>query len=232
MTSSASSASLRAKFRALEEERERTWESAALAVNLTQRATLVRDHGKTASVVKKGDILPPCTLPAVDGGTVSLDDLVAKGPAVLIFFRFAGCPACNIALPHYDKTLWSELKASDIPLVAISPQPIDLLAQIATRHNLPFPVATDTGLTLSRTLGLSYTFDTASRQSALAKGGKSEALNGLENTWELPKPAVIVLDPGRIVRFADVSPDWMDRTESDRVLAALGLGIKGASHAA
>ncbi|MCH4092656.1 peroxiredoxin-like family protein [Acetobacter sp.] len=232
MTSSASAAPLRTKFRELEEERERTWEPAALAVNVNQRTALIRDHGKTASVVKAGDVLPQLTLPAVDGSTVSLDDLVAKGPAVLVFFRFAGCPACNIALPHYRDTLWPELKASGIPLLAISPQPTTLLSEIATRHDLPFPIATDTGLKLTRALGLSYTFDEASRQSALAKGGKSEALNGLENTWELPKPAVIVIGPGRVVRFADVSPDWMDRTESDRVLAALGLEKGEASHAA
>lgn len=232
MTSSASAAPLRAKFRELEEERERTWEPAALAVNVNQRATLVRDHGKAASVVKTGDVLPPLTLSAVDDGTISLDDLVTKGPAVLVFFRFAGCPACNIALPHYRDTLWPDLKESGIPLLAVSPQPTALLSEIATRHDLPFPIATDTGLKLSRALGLTYTFDEPSRQSALAKGGKSEALNGLEDTWELPKPAVIVIGPGRIVRFADISPDWMDRTESDRVLAALELEKGDASHAA
>ncbi|MFT8895392.1 MAG: peroxiredoxin-like family protein [Acetobacter sp.] len=232
MTSSASAAPLRAKFRELEEERERTWEPAALAVNINQRTTLIRDHGKAASVVKTGDVLPPLTLSALDGSMVSLDDLVAKGPAVLVFFRFAGCPACNIALPHYRDTLWPELKASGIPLLAISPQPKALLSEIATRHDLPFPVATDTGLKLSRALGLTYTFDEPSRQSALAKGGKSEALNGLEDTWELPKPAGIVLGPGGGGRFADVAPYWMARTERAHVLAALGLEKGDASHAA
>ncbi|MBV1836632.1 AhpC/TSA family protein [Acetobacter estunensis] len=232
MTSSASAAPLRAQFRSLEEERECTWEPAALAVNVNQRQTLVREHGKTAHIVREGDVLPAFTLPAVDGSTVSLDDLVAKGPAVLVFFRFAGCPACNIALPHYRDTLWPDLKAAGIPLVAISPQPAAALSDIAVRHDLPFPVVTDTGLKLSRALGLTYTFDEASRQSALAKGGKSAALNGLDDTWELPKPAVIVVGPERVVHFADVSPDWMDRTESARVLSVLGLNRGEVSHAA
>ena len=232
MTSSVSTRPLRAQFRALEEERERTWTPEALAVNVNQRALLVREHGKSGGVVQKGDVLPSTTLPTVDGGKVSLDDLVANGPAVLVFFRFAGCPACNIALPHYRDTLWPELKSAGIPLLAISPQPAPALSEIAARHALPFPVASDTGLELARALGITYNFDEPSRQAAVSKGGKSAALNGLDDVWELPKPAVVVVGPGRVVQFADVSPDWMDRTESDRVLAALGLSKGEASHAA
>lgn len=232
MTSSVSTGPLRAHFRALEEERERTWAPEALAVNVNQRALLVREHGKSGHVVQEGDVLPAVTLPTVEGGTVSLDDLVANGPAVLVFFRFAGCPACNIALPHYRDTLWPELKSAGIPLLAISPQPVSALSEIATRHELPFPVASDTGLALARELGITYRFDEPSRQAAVSKGGKSAALNGLDDVWELPKPAVVVVGPGRVVQFADVSPDWMDRTESDRVLAALGLNRGEASHAA
>ncbi len=31
-------------------------------------------------------------------------------------------------------------------------------------------------------------------------------------------PAAIVIDRGRIIRFADVSPDWMVRTEADTII--------------
>lgn len=227
-----SSPSLRAQFQAVEEERARTWAPEALAINVNQRELLVREHGRAGRVVSEGDVLPAVTLQATDGSTVSLDDLVAHGPAVLVFFRFAGCPACNIALPHYRDTLWPDLRKAGIPLVAVSPQPGAALAEIVARHDLPFPVVTDTGLHLARALGIAYTFDEPSRQAALAKGGKSASLNGLDDTWELPKPAVIVLGPGRVVRFADVSPDWMDRTESGDILSALGLSGRGASHAA
>ena len=232
MTSSASLGPLRAKFRALEEERERTWSPDALAVNVNQRALLVREHGQIQGVVQKGDVLPEFTLPTVDGATVSLTDLVAKGPAVLVFFRFATCPACNIALPYYRDTLWPKLKVAGIPLLAISPQPVPALSEIATRHTLPFPVASDVGLELSRALGITYKFDEASYQAAVSKGGRSIDLNGLDDVWELPKPAVLVVGPERVVQFADVSPDWMDRTESDKVLKALALDAGEASHAA
>jgi peroxiredoxin len=40
-------------------------------------------------------------------------------------------------------------------------------------------------------------------------------------TWELPMPAVILIGQGGIIRFADVSPDWLQRTEAEEVFAAL-----------
>ncbi|GBQ87660.1 alkyl hydroperoxide reductase [Gluconacetobacter johannae DSM 13595] len=224
--------SLRARFQAVEDERRRSWAPDALAINANQRARLVREHGDQPHV-GIGDVLPAATLTRIDGQPVALDALVANGPAVLVFFRFATCPACNIALPYYRDTLWPALKDARIPLVAISPQPIGALGDIATRHDLPFPVLSDTGLALSRALGLTYVFDTPSRHAAEAKGGTSEALNGTAS-WELPKPSVIVIGPGRVVRFADISPDWMDRTETPAILAALDLSpsAKERHHAA
>ncbi|NVN11501.1 peroxiredoxin-like family protein [Nguyenibacter vanlangensis] len=221
---------LRERFRRLEDERRRSWTAEALAVNLDQREALVRAHPQTRHVAA-GDTLPPAVLHRTDGSPLALDDLVARGPAVLIFFRFATCPACNIALPYYKETLWPALAEAGIPLVAVAPQPEALLGEIVTRHALPFAVATDGGLALSRALGITYVFDDASRAAAEAKGGSSRQLNGTD-AWELPKPTVIVLDPGRVARFVDIAPDWMDRTEAPVILAALGLSQDGQSRAA
>jgi peroxiredoxin len=40
-------------------------------------------------------------------------------------------------------------------------------------------------------------------------------------TAELPQPAVIIVDQDRVVRFVDVSPDWLRRTEAPEILEAL-----------
>ena len=227
---STSTSSLQSRYEALEAERRRVWSPEALAGNIAQRDALVRSHSQTAHA-KAGDVLSPHTLSDADGSTISLDDLVSSGPAVLIFFRFAGCPACNVALPHYSETLAPFLKAAGIPLVAVSSQPFPELASIRTRNALSFPVLNDAGLTLARALGITYVFDDAAREAAISKGGRSEALNGT-SSWELPKPTVLVLSPGRVVRFIDISPDWMRRTETPTILKALGLENRGVSHAA
>ena len=41
---------------------------------------------------------------------------------MLVFFRSAGCPACNIALPYYRDELAPGLAALGVRLIAVSPQ--------------------------------------------------------------------------------------------------------------
>ena len=53
----------------------------------------------------------------VDGERLTLESLTTQGPAVLIFFRFAGCPACNIALPYYRDALAPALARRSVILV-------------------------------------------------------------------------------------------------------------------
>ena len=211
--------SLRAQFEALHAERVRTWAPDNLRRNVEQRRALVAAFDP-AKVVNVGDRVEDFSLALSTGGTIGLDELIAEGPVALVFFRFAGCPACNIALPHYDSRLRPALDAAGIRIVAVSPHlPERGLDAIRTRHNLGFAVAGDRDNLLGRRFGL--TFEPADAPApAAGDDGWIGALTGT-GTWELPQPAVIVIDRDRRVIFADVSPDWLVRTEAEAVIAAL-----------
>lgn len=210
--------SLTAQFEALHAERVRTWAPEQLARNVDRRARLVADFDP-AKLVQVGDTIEPFELADADGGTLTLDALVAEGPAVLIFFRFAGCPACNLALPYYDRQLWPELAKAGIPLVALSPHlPEQGLAEIKKRHGLRFKVASDRGNELGRRFGI--TFDRDLVPDGQPSPGWTGELTGTGSA-EFPQPAVIIIDQDRVVRFIDISPDWLIRTEAPTILSAL-----------
>jgi peroxiredoxin len=215
---------LRQKLADLHAERERTFDPAALKVNIDQRATLV-EAARFARFVRAGDSVQPFTVQEVGGETLSLDHLLANGPAVLVFFRFAGCPACNIAIPHYERNLAPGLREAGASLTAISPQDPARLVEIKTRHHLSFNVASD-GNVLGRRFGILYTADAPSKAAALARGSFIGDVTGT-GTWELPQPAVIVIGQDRLVHFADVSPDWLVRTEAEPVLGAVRNIVQG-----
>ncbi len=217
--------SLKRTFSELEAERERTWSSSALQVNRNQRRTLVEGFAERRHVAP-GDVLGEASLVEVDAGKFVLADVLSQGPAVLIFFRFAGCPACNLALPHYERTLAAEVRFRGGFLVAISPQLPERLVEIKRRHGLSFAVASDPGNALAQRLGITYSFDEPSRQAALSKGQPIGDVTGT-GTWELPMPAVLIVDRAAIVRFVDVSPDWLARTEFETVLDALDRLVPG-----
>lgn len=203
----------------LHAERVRSWDPAALQVNIDQRQRLV-DDAKTDQFVRAGDILAPFELLRVEGGTLELDVLVANGPAVLVFFRFAGCPACNIAIPHYERHLQPALRERGVPLIAVSPQLPERLIEIRDKHQLTLQVATDKDNQLGRRLGILYEFDEASRQASLSKGAGIGAVTGT-GTWELPQPTVVVIGSDHRVHFAQVSPDWLVRTEAQPIIEAV-----------
>lgn len=211
--------SLHQIFRDLHAERIRTMDPAKLQININQRKTLV-DTADPSKWVKAGDVVKPFDLPEVDGGRITLRGLLDRGPAVLVFFRFEGCPACNLALPYYQRNLLPGLRELGANLVAISPQVPERLRAIKDRHSLRFSVASDLDNKLARELGILYTFDEASQQSSLASGKSIGEVTGT-GTWELPQPTAVVIDRGGVVRFADVHPDWLLRTEAEPILEAV-----------
>jgi peroxiredoxin len=200
-------------------KRAETMPADKLKINVDQRRLLV-DTADRSGFVKAGEKVGPIALTEVDGGPLSLDALLKSGPAVLIFFRFAGCPACNIALPYYNQHLAPKLRAHGATLVGVSPQVPEKLRDIKHRHKLDFLIASDTDNSLARRFGILYAFDEASRRLSIESGSPIGDVTGT-GTWELPMPATIVIDQTGTVRFSDVSPDWLVRTEPIDVIAAV-----------
>lgn len=190
-----------------------------LKINVDQRRLLVETSNRDG-FIKAGDAVEPFDLVAVGGERLTRDALLEKGPLVLVFFRFAGCPACNIALPYYSKHLAPELEKLGATLVGVSPQVPERLVEIKERHKLDFLIASDKDNALGRRFGILYTFDEPSKQSSIASGSPIGEVTGT-GTWELPMPAAIVIDQTGHVRFADVSPDWLVRTEPGDIIDAV-----------
>lgn len=208
--------SLADRFAELQAERERTWPAEQLAKNAGQRRVLVERHDPE-QLPKAGDKVAPFTLVNAEGVHVPSTELLANGPVVLVFFRFAGCPACNLALPYYNEALYPALAAAGIPLLAVSAQiPVD--TSIIERHGLRFPVFADAGYALGRQLSL--TFLPEDRPAVEAGQPWIGATLGT-NSYEIAQPAVIVLNADHTIRFIDISPDWLVRTAADTVLAHL-----------
>ncbi len=92
--------------------------------------------------------------------------------------------------------------------------------EIKRRYDLPFLVASDTDNALGRRFGVTFEANAASRRASEAKGSSLGETTGT-GTWELPMPTVLVIGQDRVVRFADVAPDWLARTEAEPVLDAV-----------
>lgn len=208
--------SLSDRFAALQAERERSWSPEQLARNAGQRRVLVERHDAIRHPAP-GSPLPAFTLIDQDGTGLSRDQLTANGPAVLVYFRFGGCPACNVALPYYDEALWPRLSAAHIPLIAVSAQtPVD--RDLIGRHGLRFPVATDPGYALARHLRITFLPD---EQPPVGRAENWIGATLGTDSYEITKPAIVIINADGSLRHLEASPDWLVRPEAAAILAHL-----------
>lgn len=185
--------------------------------NDEQRA--LTDSGIPAGVVGVGDRLPLATLVTPSGDQVELSQVVSGAPAVLVFYRGAWCPYCNIALKTYQRELLPTLRSRGIDLIAISPQTPDGSDAAVTNGGLEFTVLSDPGNVLSRELGI-VTEPTAEARSAHSTLGFDVADSNADATGDIPFPTVLVVDGAGTVVFADIHVDYTTRTEVAEILAA------------
>lgn len=178
------------------------------------------DEGVPPGVVTVGDTLDSFTLKDATDAPVTLDQLVASGPAVIVFYRGGWCPYCNLALRTYQQDLLPRLSAFSASLVAISPQTPDESLSTAEKAKLDFTVLSDPGSRLARQVGIVFQ-QADDVLAAQRKLGLDLAQVNAEGSTQLPRPTVLIVDQDRAVRFVDVQPDYTARTEVADILAAL-----------
>jgi peroxiredoxin Q/BCP len=90
--------------------------------------------------LKQGDPVIDLRLPALDDSIFNTEPLRGRR-YMLSFFRFAGCPFCNIRM-HELVTRYNELPEG-FTIVAVFDAPLDDLKRHETRHHAAFPVLAD-----------------------------------------------------------------------------------------
>jgi hypothetical protein len=96
---------------------------------------------------------------------------------VIVFYRGAWCPFCNIALRTYQEALLPELRRRDVALVAVSPQKPDGSLTIEQKHHLTFSVLSDPGLRLADQVGVVMDLSEVARQTIIDAGLNFAAAN-------------------------------------------------------
>ena len=184
----------------------------------------LRDSGIAEHALKKGETMPDFTLPGIDGKPASSKALRKKGPLVVVFYRGAWCPFCNLQLHDLQKHL-AEFKAAGATLVAISPQTPDGSASMAQKQSLEFPVLSDKGSKTAQAFGVAYTLPPDLVQTYKGFGLDLEKVNGTPD-WQLPLATTYVVTRKGKVAYAFVDVDYRKRAETSEVIDAL----KAASH--
>jgi peroxiredoxin len=173
-----------------------------------------------AGIAPAGTVLPDAELLDVHEAATTLYAAAGDGTSVLVLYRGAWCPYCNIALSAYQAQLLPQLTGRGIRLVAISPQKPDGSLTMQQKNGLAFTVVSDPGNVIAGRLGILTQPSGEARAAQLQLGLDLTSVNA-DGTVTLPMPATVILDASHAVRWIDVHPDYSTRTEPRQIIDAL-----------
>jgi peroxiredoxin len=176
--------------------------------------------GLPAGIATVGTVVADTDLLDPHGAPTTLYAATGGGTAVLVFYRGAWCPYCNIALSTYQSQLLPQLTERGVILVAVSPQAPDGSLSMAEKNDLAYPVVSDPGSVIASQLGILTAPSPDAHAAQLQLGLDLTAVNA-DTTITLPMPTVAILDAEHVLRWIDVHPDYSTRTEVQQILDAI-----------
>ena len=171
-------------------------------------------------ILAVGSMFPEGDLIDAEGHPTNLSEVLDGAPGVVIFYRGAWCPYCNIALRTYREQLALPLTELGVALVALSPQTADGSMTMKEKHELDFPVLSDPGNQIAGALGILTRPSEDAREAQLEHGLDLERVNA-DRTTILPMPTVALVNTDGLLVWIDVHPDYTTRTEPASILDAV-----------
>jgi peroxiredoxin len=178
------------------------------------------DAGVPTGVSAPGALMPDGELLDIHGAATSLAQVRAGRPAVVVFYRGAWCPYCNIALRTYQAELAPALADRGFVMIAVSPQKPDGSLSTAETNELSYAVVSDPGNRLASALGI-LTEPSPEAAAAAQKVGLDVAERNADGGLTLPMPTTVVVDANGVIRWIDVHPNYTTRSEVPDILAAV-----------
>jgi peroxiredoxin len=175
--------------------------------------------GVLERALRAGDRVPDFQLPDVRANWIRLNDLLAKGPVVLSFYRGGWCQYSSLELQALQSVL-PQITGLGAELVAISSQTPDQSLSTAEKNGITFPVLSDVGSSTATAFGIAFEVAEELRPQYVQSGHALPDKNGGES-WTLPIPATYVLDRDGTIALAFLDVDYRHRLDPRDVLTVL-----------
>ena len=169
--------------------------------------------------IQVGEQAPNFILSNAFGKKVSLGEELKKGPVVLVFYRGAWCPFCNMHLHALQKNL-PGFQQYGAGLIAITPQTPDKSAEQIEKDSYPFEVLSDLDNQVMQDYKLYFRIPDELVAVYKKIGLDIESYNG-EGRNELPVPGTFVIDRQGVVRAMHADTDYKKRMEPAAIIEAL-----------
>jgi len=169
--------------------------------------------------IQVGQKAPDFTLTDALGKRVNLYEQLQQGPVVLVFYRGAWCPFCNLHL-HVLSQYHQQFVDQGARLLAVTPQQPDKSLEQLKKDGFPFTILSDLDSRVMKAYRLYYPLDDKLLAVYRKHGLDIEAYNGPGRTI-LPVPGTFVIDTDGKVVAMQADTDYTRRMEPEAILQAL-----------
>ncbi|MCQ9208183.1 MAG: redoxin domain-containing protein [Omnitrophica bacterium] len=170
--------------------------------------------------LKVGTVAPDFTGVTYMGNKIRLSDVYKNGPVVLIFYRGAWCPYCNLHLQSFQKRL-KDFEKLGATILAVSIDKPEYGAETVKDNSLGFEVISDTQANILEAYKVIYKVP-----DQLAEKYRNEYQIDLEahsgrTDHLIAIPATYIIDKTGKIVFAYANEDYKVRTQPNEVLDVL-----------
>jgi len=155
-----------------------------------------------------------------EGRLLTLDNLVKKGPLVMIFYRGEWCPVCNTYLAEFQDNL-NALMAKGANVVAITPES-DFHRQSTVRKNgLSFPILIDSDQSIMNKYGVAFKVSDDYQKEIYTVFETEVADFNMQEEAVLPVPATYIIGQDKKVKWVQFDVDYHNRASTEDISKAL-----------
>jgi len=184
----------------------------------------LKRSGVADSALKAGDPSPEFVLANSMGRLVMSEDLLARGPLVLSFYRGRWCPYCLTELEALEEAA-DEIAAKGAQLVAVTGEVGGGALAVKQDKRLSYEILTDPDNGLALAFGLVFRLNDETDARYREIGIDFPSVYGNRSRF-LPIPGTFVIGSEGIIRHAYVNPDFRERLDPREILAVL-TALKG-----
>ena len=164
-----------------------------------------------------GTTAPDFTGETYRGTTVRLSDLYLNGPVVLIFYRGAWCPYCNLHLKAFQGK-FTEFKDLGVTILAVSVDKPQYAQKTVQDDALGFEVISDPGAEILEKYNVIYRVPPDLANKYLNEYKIDLQIHSGRNDHIIAVPATYVIDKTGKIVFAYANEDYKVRTQPQEII--------------
>lgn len=185
----------------------------------TTSADFVSEADAAKNALGVGAKIPSFTLQDIGGKSVNSEELLKEGNLVIVFYRGAWCPFCNLYLQQLQNSA-AAIKEAGGHIVAISVENPDNSSSVARKNELQFTVLSDPKLETARKFGIVYQLAPETDETYKSRGLNVAEHNEMAKA-ELPLGATYVVNQKGEIVYAFLDTDYKKRAEPEVIIENL-----------